>query len=88
MDDIDDLLIFSKDKECHHKHLKIVLSKLQEYALYASTTKFEFMQDRIDILVWPMGKNHIQINLEMVCDINSWQTTSALTSGQSFLGLL
>jgi hypothetical protein len=36
---IDDILIYSKDKEEHAKHLKIVLQILREHQLYAKFSK-------------------------------------------------
>jgi hypothetical protein len=39
---IDDILIYSKNKEEHAKHLRIVLSCLREHQLYAKFSKCEF----------------------------------------------
>lgn len=44
---IDDLLMFSKDKENHYNHLEIVLFRVQENELYASPKKCKFMRDGI-----------------------------------------
>ena len=40
---IDDILIYSKDKQEHAKHLKIVLQTLREHQLYAKFSKCEFL---------------------------------------------
>ena len=39
---IDDILVYSKDKAEHAKHLKIVLQTLREHQLYAKFSKCEF----------------------------------------------
>jgi hypothetical protein len=38
---IDDILIYSKNVEDHAKHLRVVLSRLQEHKLYAKFSKYE-----------------------------------------------
>jgi Reverse transcriptase (RNA-dependent DNA polymerase) len=39
---IDDILIYSKDKQDHAKHLRLVLQTLREHQLYAKFSKCEF----------------------------------------------
>jgi hypothetical protein len=39
---IDDILIFSKNKEEHAEHLRLVLQNLREHKLYAKRSKCEF----------------------------------------------
>ena len=39
---IDDILIFSKTKEEHTEHIRLVLQKLREHKLYAKRSKCEF----------------------------------------------
>ena len=36
---LDDILIYSKNKEDHAEHLRLVLTKLQEHRLYAKFSK-------------------------------------------------
>ena len=44
---IDDILIYSKNKEEHVQHLWIVLTRLREHKLYAKFSKCEFWLDRV-----------------------------------------
>ena len=44
---IDDILIYSKNKEGHAQHLQTVLTWLREHKLYAKYSKCEFWLDRI-----------------------------------------
>ena len=47
---IDDILIYSKNKEEHAQHLRIVLTQLREHKLYAKYSKCEFWLDRVQFL--------------------------------------
>jgi hypothetical protein len=47
---IDDILIYSKDKEEHAKHLKIVLQIMREHQLYAKFSKCRFWLDSVEFL--------------------------------------
>ena len=42
---IDDILIYSKNKEEHAQHLRIVLTRLREHKMYAKFSKCEFWLD-------------------------------------------
>ena len=44
---IDDILIYSKKKEEHAEHLKIVLQVLREHQLYVKFSKCDFFKDKI-----------------------------------------
>ena len=48
---IDDILFYSKSKEEHEEHLKIVLQELREHQLYAKFSKCNFFKDKIQYLV-------------------------------------
>jgi hypothetical protein len=39
---IDDILIYSENKEDHAEHLRVVLTRLREHQLYAKINKCEF----------------------------------------------
>jgi hypothetical protein len=47
---IDDILIFSKTKEEHEKHLRLVLEKLRSNQLYAKFSKCEFWLTKVTFL--------------------------------------
>jgi hypothetical protein len=47
---INDILIYSKNKEEHAEHLRIVLSRLREHQLYAKFSKYEFWLDEVSFL--------------------------------------
>jgi hypothetical protein len=47
---IDDILIFSKNKEEYAEHLRLVLQKLREHKLYAKRSKCEFWLKEVSFL--------------------------------------
>ena len=47
---IDDILIYSKNKEEHAQHLRIVLTRLREHKLYAKFSKCEFWLQRVEFM--------------------------------------
>ena len=47
---IDDILIYSKNKQVHAQHLQIVLTRLREHKLYAKFSKCEFWLDQVQFL--------------------------------------
>ena len=44
---IDDILVYSKSKENHVRHLTLVLNKLREHRLYAKFSKCQFWLDQV-----------------------------------------
>jgi hypothetical protein len=59
---IDDILIYSKDKEEHIKHLKIVLQILREHQLYAKFSKCKFWLDSVELLGHVITKEGIAVH--------------------------
>ncbi|GKE57325.1 putative reverse transcriptase domain-containing protein, partial [Tanacetum coccineum] len=49
---IDDILIYSKTKEDHKDHLKLVLELLKKQRLYAKFSKCEFWLQEVHFLTW------------------------------------
>ena len=69
---IDDILIYSKTKEEHEEHLKIILQVLSEHQLYAKFSKCDFFKDEIQYLGHVITKDGISIDLEKIKAINEW----------------
>jgi hypothetical protein len=70
---IDDILIYSKNKEEHVKHLRIVLSRLQEHQLYAKFSKCEFWLDEVPFLGHVLSADGVAIDPGKVRDILDWK---------------
>ncbi|KAL5647153.1 hypothetical protein ACJX0J_041508, partial [Zea mays] len=59
---IDDILIYSKTKEEHAKHLRIVLTRLREHQLYAKFSKCAFWLEEIQFLGHVLLAKRIAVN--------------------------
>ena len=58
---IDDILVYSKTKEEHAEHLRIVLGILWKEKLYAKWSKCEFWLKKIQFLGYVIGKEGIMV---------------------------
>ncbi len=85
---MDDLLIFSKDQKSHIKHLKKVLSRLEEHKLYVSPKKCEFMKSEISFFGMIVGRRGTKVDSKKVEVLKNWPTQKTLTDVRSFMGLL
>jgi hypothetical protein len=66
---IDDILIYSKNKEKHAEHLRIVLSHLREHQLYAMFSKCEFWLDEVSFLGHVLSAKGVVVDPGKVKDI-------------------
>ncbi|XP_071925131.1 transposon Tf2-1 polyprotein [Coffea arabica] len=84
---IDDILIYSKTREEHVKHLEIVLQILREQKLYAKFSKCEFWLDEISFLGHKISKEGIAVDPAKVEAVMNWKQPESPTEIRSFLGL-
>ena len=61
-----DILVYSKNKEEHAEHLRLVLEKLREHQLYAKYSKCEFCLPEVTYLCHVISKGGIVVNPERV----------------------
>jgi hypothetical protein len=66
---IDDILIYSKNKEEHVEHLCVVLSRLREHQLYAKFSKCEFWLDEVPFLKHVLFAEGVAVDPGKVKDI-------------------
>ena len=59
---IDDILVYSKSKEDHENHLKIVLQIFREMQLYAKFKKYEFWLEQVGFLGHIISSKGISVN--------------------------
>jgi hypothetical protein len=62
-------LIYSKTKEDHAEHLRIVLTRLREHQLYAKFSKCEFWLDTIPFLGHILYAEGVAVDPSKVKDI-------------------
>ncbi|GJX23662.1 putative reverse transcriptase domain-containing protein [Tanacetum coccineum] len=84
---IDDILVYSKDKEEHGKHLKIILELLKKEILYAKFSKCDFWLDSIQFLGHVMDRSGVHVDPAKIEAIKSWVASTMPTEVRQFLGL-
>ena len=84
---IDDILIYSKNKEEHAQHLRIVLTRLWEHKLYAKFSKCEFWLDRVQFLGHVLTPDGISVDPSMVQDVLNWKSPKSVHQIRQFPGL-
>ncbi|KAK1668817.1 hypothetical protein QYE76_056976 [Lolium multiflorum] len=84
---IDDILIYSKNKEEHAKHLKIVLQILREHQLYANFSKCKFWLDSVEFLGHVITKEGIAVNPSKVQSVLEWKSPKNAKEIRGFLGM-
>jgi hypothetical protein len=84
---IDDILVYSKNKEEHMNHLHPILQKLREHQLYAKLSKCEFWLTWVSFLGHIISKGGISVELSKIQDVLSWEVLKSVTKIHSFLRL-
>ncbi|GJT15577.1 putative reverse transcriptase domain-containing protein [Tanacetum coccineum] len=84
---IDDILIYSKSKEEHEAHLKIILELLGKEKLYAKFTKCEFWLQEVQFLGHVVNNEGIHVDPIKIESVNNWKTPESPTEIHLFLGL-
>jgi hypothetical protein len=84
---IDDILIYSKDKEEHAKHLRIALQILREHQLYAKFSKCEFWLDQVEFLGHVISQEGIAVNPSKVASVLEWEAPKNVKEIRGFLGM-
>jgi hypothetical protein len=59
---LDDILIYSKEEKEHKHHVKMVLQKLRDYALYAKLSKCTFYTKEVEFLGFVVNTNRVTID--------------------------
>nr|GFA89379.1 putative reverse transcriptase domain, ribonuclease H-like domain, aspartic peptidase domain protein [Tanacetum cinerariifolium] len=85
---IDDILIYSKNKEDHEKHLKIILELLKNEKLYAKFLKCDFWLKSVQFLGHMIDSNGVHVDLAKVEAIRNWSAPTTPTEVRQFLGLV
>jgi hypothetical protein len=59
---LNDILIYSKDEKEHKHHVKMVLQKLRDYALYAKPSKCTFHTKEVEFLGFVVNTNGVTMD--------------------------
>ncbi|KAL2243562.1 UNVERIFIED_CONTAM: Retrovirus-related Pol polyprotein from transposon, partial [Sesamum indicum] len=84
---IDDILVYSRDREEHEQHLRIVLQILKEKELYAKLSKCEFWVNQVVFLGHVISGDGVMPDPSKVKAIVEWRVPKNAIEVRSFLGL-
>jgi hypothetical protein len=84
---IDDILIYSKSRKDHERHLQIVLGRLRAHQLYAKLSKCEFWLEKIAFLGHTLTAEGIEVDPSKVEAVSKWKQPSNVSEVRSFLGM-
>jgi hypothetical protein len=84
---IDDILIYSKNREEHEEHLRLVLQVLGEHHLYAKFSKCNFFHKHIHYLGHVISEEVVAVDPDKIRSIMEWPTAKDVSYIKSFMGL-
>ena len=84
---IDDILVYSKDREDHDTHLRVVLETVRNEQLYAKQSKCEFWLREVSFLGNIVLEEGIRVDPKKIEVIIEWKPPRNVTKVRSFLGL-
>ncbi|GJW44573.1 putative nucleotidyltransferase, ribonuclease H [Tanacetum coccineum] len=85
---IDDILIYSKNKQEHEEHLKLILELLKKEELYAKFSKCEFWIPKVQFLGHVIDSQGIHVDPAKIESIKDWASPKSPTEIHQFLGLV
>jgi hypothetical protein len=85
---IDDILVYSKMKEEHDEHLRIVLQSLRKHKLYTKFYKCDFYQKEMQYLGHVILAEGIVVDSEKKKSIMEWIVPKDVENIWSFMGIL
>jgi len=85
---IDDILIYSKTREEHIKHLKLVAKKLNEFKLQINMKKSYFMVKSVKYCGYIVEGGSLKIDPDKLTLMNIWPVPQNASAVRSFLGFL
>ncbi|GJX37077.1 putative reverse transcriptase domain-containing protein [Tanacetum coccineum] len=84
---IDDILIYSKTKEEHDVHLRLILELLKKEELYAKFSKCDFWLSSVQFLGHVIDSKGIHVDPAKIESIKDWESPKTPTEIRQFLGL-
>ncbi|KAM3001259.1 hypothetical protein FF2_037576 [Malus domestica] len=82
---IDDILVYSKTRAEHARHLKLVLKSLREHHLYAKFSKFQFWLDQVAFLGHVTSAQGIRVDSQKVAAVENWEQPQTVTQLKYYL---
>nr|GEZ13842.1 putative reverse transcriptase domain-containing protein [Tanacetum cinerariifolium] len=82
-----DILIYSKSKEEHEVHLKLILELLKKEKLFGKFSKCEFWIQEVHFLGHVVNSEGIHVDPSKIEAVKNWKSPKTPTEIRSFLGL-
>ncbi|GKA64385.1 putative reverse transcriptase domain-containing protein, partial [Tanacetum coccineum] len=73
---IDDILIYSKNKQEHEEHLKLILELLKKEQLYAKFSKCEFWIPKVQFLGHVIDSQGIHVDPVKIESVKDWASVN------------
>jgi hypothetical protein len=70
----DDILIYSKNREEHEEHIRLVLQVLRENQLYAKFIKCDFFHKQVHYLGHVISEEAVVVDTNKIRSIMEWPT--------------
>jgi len=84
---IDDILIYSRNREDHVDRLRVVLDVLREHQLYGKLSKCEFWLEEVQFLGHVISAKGITVDPSKIEMVLKWERPKTMTEVRSFLDL-
>jgi hypothetical protein len=84
---IDHILVFSRTKEEHEVHLRLVLGKPRADQLYVKFSKCEFWITKVAFLGHVISTRGVSVDPGKVNEVLNWMPLTSVSEIQNFLGL-
>nr|GFA97112.1 putative reverse transcriptase domain-containing protein [Tanacetum cinerariifolium] len=85
---IDDILIYSKTKEEHDAHLRLILELLKKEELYAKFSNCDFWLSKVQFLGYVINSEGIHVDPANIESIKDWESPKNPIEFRQFLGLV
>jgi hypothetical protein len=84
---LDDIIVYSRTKEEHKRHLEIILTRLSEHKLYCARDKCRFFQSEIKFLGYILGDGKVSPDPSKIKAMLDWPRPTSVKEVKMFLGL-
>lgn len=83
---LDDILIYSTDRESHLQATRAVLQRLRDFKLYVNLKKCKFAVEEVEFLGFIVGRAGIRMDASRVSTVSEWPEPKSVKDIQTFLG--
>jgi len=83
---LDDILIYSRNEDEHHDHVRQVLTRLRKHNLFCKLSKCEFDVKEVEFLGFLVGTKGVRADPERIRSVVEWPEPKSFHDVQVFLG--